>query len=186
MSSSVLYFNAKKDRKMAATLSKRLKKAWKLAPCLRTKKDEMLKERNVTEDQLLLILKNLQEKAINHQVNLTTSNLRLDYERNQLEGLHMALQRFKKRMESEAVTAKDRTKIRGYLRKVKEDAEKCIMAFNSALPQVLAECTKRDTNKKSKEGDGEIKEWKLISVDDFSDGIFPWQSLGGNSNYYRM
>ena len=46
MSSSVLYFNAKKDRKMAATLSKRLKKAWKLAPCLRTKLDEMLKERN--------------------------------------------------------------------------------------------------------------------------------------------
>ena len=58
MSSSVLYFNAKKDRKMAATLSKRLKKAWNLAPCLRTKLDEMLKERNVTEDQLLLILKN--------------------------------------------------------------------------------------------------------------------------------
>ncbi|KAK4007490.1 hypothetical protein OUZ56_012645 [Daphnia magna] len=157
MSSSILYFNAKKNRKIVSTLTKKLKKAWKLAPFLRAKLEEMLNEKKLREDQLPELLQKLQEKAINHQHHLTTSNLPLDYERNHLEGLHMALQRFKKRIEVEAVTAKERMKIRVNLRKTKEDAETLIVTINAALPQILAEFTPQD----------------------FDSGIFPWQSLGG-------
>ncbi|KAK4007346.1 hypothetical protein OUZ56_012506 [Daphnia magna] len=179
MSSSILYFNAKKNRKIASTLTKRLKKAWKLAPFLRAKLKEMLNEKKLREDQVPELLQKLQEKAINHQHHLTTSNLPLDHERNHLEGLHMALQRFKKRIEAEEVTAKERMKIRVNLRKTKEDAETLIVTINAALPQILADCENRERKNERKEGDDEIRKWRLVTPQDFDSGIFPWQSLGG-------
>lgn len=117
----------------------------------------MLNEKKLREDQLPELLQKLQEKAINHQHHLTTSNLLLDYERNHLEGLHMALQRFKKRIEVEAVTAKERMKIRVNVRKTKEDAETLIVTINAALPQILAECEHRERKNERKEGDDEIR-----------------------------
>ncbi|KAK4005813.1 hypothetical protein OUZ56_010937, partial [Daphnia magna] len=74
-------------------------------------------------------------------------------------------------IDAEAVTAKERMKIRGNLPKTKKDGDVLITKINLALPQTLTDCGKREKNNERKEGGDEIKKWGLVTQQDFDSGM---------------
>ncbi|XP_045024594.1 uncharacterized protein LOC123469605 [Daphnia magna] len=173
LSAAIGYWNRRKEENMGKTLVKRLLKARKKVACLEKKFDSLMRERGLVEEDLPKILEHLRTKAINSHDKIASTNWPLAYEKEDLEGLYLQIHRLQYRIETVAVSSKERTKLRKGITKAKKRAEGHILLVN----QMIENC---QTKLQPNVAEAEIRSWRKVEPTDFTEGIFPWQTEGSD------